>query len=480
MDIKVVVTRAGIFVIVYTLVLGIPFWLGYITKSWFSATGLAVVLATLGPFIYTSLRKRAEDLLLKDQRRYQKALREAAKSMTRNRDLDKLAQAIDLIVVEEVKVSFAAIYLKDEEYNSFKRRHYFPPQEKDRFLEFIPLEANLIKILYEHKRPLTSEELGHQDKIDLDSGLVIPCFMEDELLGFMVLGPKPNNQIYTQDDLVVFETLSYSTSLAIENSQFWREIEEHQRQARIQEMDLFSYSLAHEIDNPMNNIKTVARYLKDYLLKELNLSPEKQKEVESVADSILGSQERVSGMVKAIEEFGKPTTGEFGPLKLEDVLKNYFDLYLPEFKYHGIFFTKEVPEKIPYIRGVKQELMQILANFSNNSIHALLATKEKKIHLKIEVPNSDFIRIIFKDNGYGITEEKLRSIFAPFVTTKASTEGKGMGLYTIRRIIERHKGRVWVESEGKGKGATFYIELPIAKDVTEEDFKKEDKGKRLF
>lgn len=481
MDIKVALTRTGIFVIVYTMVLGIPLILGYRYGLWQIAAWLMLILATSGPFIFQYLQHRAEDIFLKDQRRYQKTLRELSKTMTRFRDLDKLFQVIVSTVIEQVKVSFSGVYLKDEEYKSFKLKHYFPQEEKSRFQEFIPLDHSLIKVLYKKKAPLLSEEIADQDKINLDAGLVIPCFMEDNLLGFMVLGAKPNNQMYTQDDLIVFETLSYSTSLAIENSQFWKEIEEHQRQARIKEMDLFSYSLAHEIDNPMSSIRTAVIYLKDYFLKELNLPLEKEKEMESGLNSILGSQERVSAMVKAIEEFGKKTTGEFSPLSFEDVLKSYLDFYSPEFKYHGIFFTKEVPDKIPYIRGSKQELMQVLVNFSNNSMHALLGTKEKKVHLKVEIPNSDFIRIIFKDNGYGISEEKVRSIFAPFVTTKASTEGRGMGLYTIRRIIERHKGRVWAESEGKGQGAAFIIELPIARDVSEEGVKKEeDRGKRLF
>jgi signal transduction histidine kinase len=126
--------------------------------------------------------------------------------------------------------------------------------------------------------------------------------------------------------------------------------------------------------------------------------------------------------------------------------------------------------------------MEVLANLSDNAIHAILGTeeKEKRIILKVEIPSQDFIRIILKDNGYGITEEKIRSIFAPFVTTKASTEGRGMGLYNCRRIIERHKGKIWAESEGKSKGAAFIIELPIAHEITEEDFKEEVKGKRLF
>jgi len=303
-------------------------------------------------------------------------------------------------------------------------------------------------------------------------------------LAILILGAKSSTQTYTPDDLLVFENFSYATSLAIENCTYWKEIEERHRQARIAEMDLFSYSIAHEIDNPLTAIKTAVRFLRDFFLKELNLSPEKQKEAEDVLNSILKNQERISAMIKAVEEFGKPVSAEFGPLKLEDVLKSYLELYLPQFKHQGISFTQEMPDKkIPYLRGLKQELMQVLVNFSNNSIHALLGVpqgEQKRILLKVETLDADFVRITFKDNGYGIVKEKLSSIFGAFTTTKASTEGRGMGLYACRRIIERHKGKLWAESEGKGKGAAFIIELPIAKDITEEDFKKEDKGRMMF
>jgi signal transduction histidine kinase len=55
-----------------------------------------------------------------------------------------------------------------------------------------------------------------------------------------------------------------------------------------------------------------------------------------------------------------------------------------------------------------------------------------------------------------------------------------MGLYDATKIVQKHKGKIWAESEGAGCGATFIIELPIAKDISEQDFNKEDKGKRLF
>jgi two-component system sensor histidine kinase DctS len=247
-------------------------------------------------------------------------------------------------------------------------------------------------------------------------------------------------------------------------------------------MDLYSYSVAHEIDNPISGIKTSALYLRDFFIRELNLSESQKKEVESSLNAILRDQDRISALIKAVEEFGKPVSAEFGPLRLKEVLKSYLEMYLPQFNHHGILLTQDIPESIPFLRGSKQELMQVLVNLSNNSIHALLGVPQggqKHIHLKVEAP-TDFIRIIFSDNGYGIVREKLNSIFAPFTTTKASTEGKGMGLNTCRRIIERHQGKLWAESEGKGKGASFIIELPIAKDITEADFKKPTKGQRLF
>ena len=489
LDINVALTRAGIFAFVYTLVLGIPFGVIILAKPFIANLGyygmlipllLGMSLASAGPFIYMYLQRRAEDLLLADQRRYQKALRELSKTMTRIRDLDKLLKMIVLTVADTVKVSYAGIYLKDEEYKSYALKHYYPKLKESRFPEVIPLESPLISSLYSQKRPLTQEEAGVSAGFSLDSGLAIPCFMEDELLGFLIMGPKPNNQIYTSDDILVFETLSYSTSLAIENCRFWREIEDRQRKARLQEMDTYSYSLAHEIDNPVQIILGEAGFLKKFFLKDASLSEEKQKDAETILDFILESAARISGMVRAIREFGSPTTGELKPLKIKDVAESYLRLYLPQFKAEGVVLEKLIPEGLGMVRGEKPELMQVLVILSNNSLHAMKYSKEKKITLKLEQVNSDIVRISFTDTGCGIKKELLPIIFSPFTTTKASSEGTGMGLYNAKKIIDRHKGRIWAESEGENRGVTFFIELPFAKDVKPEELEEKDKGKRLF
>jgi len=479
MDINIAITRAGIFGIVYALVLGIPFWFGIKTSLWQYSTIIMTVLATSGPFIYNYLRHRAEERILREQRKYQGVLRELSKTMSRIRDLNKLLKAVVSTIVDTVKVSFAGVYLKEDKYKAYQLKHYYPTTSQTKFPESIPLESNLARVLFHQKRPLLSDEIGQSDNISLDTGLAIPCFMEDDLLGFMILGSKPRREMYTPDDLVVFETLSYSMGLAIENCRFWKEIEDRHRKARLQEMDTYSYSLAHEIDNPMQIILGQTVLLQKYLVKDLNLPQEKQKDIEESFDSILEASRRVSKMVSAIRDFGQPTTGEMKPLRIEEVVDSFSQLYLPQFKTNRVIFSREITAKLGFIRGEKPELMQVLVILANNSLDAMKYAKTKKITLKIE-SSQGHIRTILSDTGSGIKKQDLPIIFSPFVTTKASSVGTGMGLYNAKKIIKRHKGKIWAESEGQDKGASFIIELPIAKDISEEEFKKQDKGKMIF
>ena len=473
LDINLALTRAGIFIIVYTFVLGIPFVIGYKYGLWHTATWFMLFLATLGPFFYTYLRRQAEETLLKDQRRYQEILKNLSKTMVNIRDLDELLKTNTSTIVDAVKVSFAAIYLKSSEYGSFQLKTYYPDSAKSRFQEFIPFDHTLINILNHQKRPLSNEEIGPQDKINLDSGLVIPCFGKDGLLSIIILGAKTNNKMYTNDDIFTFENFSYATSLAIENCTFWKEIEDRHRKARLQEMDAFSYSLAHEIDNPMTFVCNLARFLKEHFLKYIT-DPEERKEVEEMCNIIMEGSERVMGMVKAIRQFGQKTTGELEPLNLQEVIEGFFKLYSPELKANFIIFSKEMPDEIIYVKGVAAELQQVLMIFAKNAIHAMMYSQEKKIYLKVIKFNQSTVRIAVSDTGYGIKKENLHTIFEPFFTSKASTEGTGMGLHNAKGFVLRHQGRIWAESEGEGKGATFIFELPILQDVKPEDFKKKD------
>ena len=75
------------------------------------------------------------------------------------------------------------------------------------------------------------------------------------------------------------------------------------------------------------------------------------------------------------------------------------------------------------------------------------------------------IRLIVKDSGMGMSEKDLGRLFTKFARSEAAQKidpnGLGLGLYFVKRVVEDHKGKVWAESEGEGKGSAFLVELPL-------------------
>jgi len=189
---------------------------------------------------------------------------------------------------------------------------------------------------------------------------------------------------------------------------------------------------------------------------------------------------RVYDMVKAVREFSKQDTGDFTTVSLDDVVKNSL-LLSPQIRTENIKLTEEVEPGL-MVHGNKVQLENVLVNLIGNGTHAVGKNDlaNRRFWLKVYRKNDDKVRIEFEDNGYGIPPGKdpkrgvefREAIFMDFVTTKASSTNTGMGLSHCRKTIDRHKGRIWAESEGEGKGAKFVIELPLWKDEVNDDENK--------
>jgi two-component system phosphate regulon sensor histidine kinase PhoR len=108
------------------------------------------------------------------------------------------------------------------------------------------------------------------------------------------------------------------------------------------------------------------------------------------------------------------------------------------------------------MRFVIQTLVENAINYSKDNC-SIIVNVEKK---------DNMIIISVKDSGIGIAKEELPRMFTKFYRGKEArstdTEGMGIGLYMTHDIVTRHHGKIWVESEGPGKGSTFSISLPVA------------------
>lgn len=151
LNITALATRALIFITVYGVLLVLPlfsffsskFTLSKILASsnwWLLPFSIAIyaIIASIAPFVYLFFQRRAEAIMLRDQRRYQQALRELAKTMTRIRDLDQLLKTVTSSIVDTVKVNFAAIYINETNYNAYQIKHCSPAEEKSLFREIHP------------------------------------------------------------------------------------------------------------------------------------------------------------------------------------------------------------------------------------------------------------------------------------------------------------------------------------------------------
>jgi len=132
----------------------------------------------------------------------------------------------------------------------------------------------------------------------------------------------------------------------------------------------------------------------------------------------------------------------------------------------GLYLRYEKPKQvIPLIRGDQEKVKQAVSNIINN---AILYTISGGVTVSVSVIGS-LVRITVKDTGVGIEQDEMEKIFQSFSRGKRGselhTQGTGLGLYVAKSFMAMHKGKITVYSEGKDKGSTFFIDMPIRADI---------------
>jgi len=493
MDITVAITRGTVFAVVYAFVLGIPVAVGFWAKTYLSNTiggnwwlvpvGITLILASLGPTIYDVLRQRTE----KERRRYQENLIALAKEMTLTKDLRSLLVLIIRRVTKEIGISYARIYLLDKKTNQYVREVRYGKERRRQFFgDSLSKDAPLIQVLSRSrdKGPLLREEVishfesnepEHLEEVkdqlrSMGAAVLLPAFIGEELIAFLSLGTKRSKEIYTPDDLGMFKILAGQAGLAIENAQFYQELEEAQatilQAAKLSSIGELAAGFAHQIDNPLGIIslgcQLCIRDIKEDFVQE-NLTEKGKKALEAMRDrldKVIDTAHRAADLVQRIKGYAKPSDRDFEPTDLNSVVGDALILAQYQISHGAIDVTKDIPQNLPKIKGVGVQLEQALLNMIINACEAMAGKKgELTISARVANENPEIVEVVLVDNGCGIPRENLKKIFDVFFTTKGP-QGTGMGLSLAYRIIKDHNGDIAVESE-VGKGTKFTVSLPI-------------------
>ena len=116
-------------------------------------------------------------------------------------------------------------------------------------------------------------------------------------------------------------------------------------------------------------------------------------------------------------------------------------------------------KKMPILHGDRTQLTEVLKILLENAVKFMGSQSQPQIEIGTRVGEANSTIFYVRDNGMGIESEYHEKIFGLFNKLDATSAGTGVGLTLVRRIIELHGGRIWVESEGLGKGSTFCFTL---------------------
>lgn len=247
---------------------------------------------------------------------------------------------------------------------------------------------------------------------------------------------------------------------------FNKMIEEHEKHQdqliqthKIAAIGTLTSGIAHELNNPINNINMTAEYIM------LNYEELKDQEKKELLEDIVAQGDRASNTVKDLLVFTRLKTHGKEEIEITSAINNTLRLLKNQLVIQNIKLEQNYPAELPLVYGNKHNLQQVFMNLLTNALHAMPSGGILQIRIRKEdKEGKDFIVIDVIDNGIGIKRENIQKIFEPFFTTKEVEKGTGLGLAVTFSIIRKHGGTLTVESE-EGKETVFSVHLPFLEKV---------------
>ena len=229
-------------------------------------------------------------------------------------------------------------------------------------------------------------------------------------------------------------------------------------QDKMMSLGRLAASVVHEINNPLSGILNYLR-LMIRIINRGALDEKQRQKFQRYLDLVENETERCSDIISSLLTFSRKSPPDFGEVKVDELLNRCMILSQHKLELSNIRPLISIEPGIPPITGDFNQLQQCVINLIFNAIDAMPDGGTLTLKGRYAAPNGQ-VQIIVSDNGPGIAPEDLPHIFEPFFTTKNEGYGVGLGLSTVYGIVERHDGKVIVDSR-KGQGSKFTIELPI-------------------
>ena len=212
-------------------------------------------------------------------------------------------------------------------------------------------------------------------------------------------------------------------------------------------------SIGHELNNLIGGLLVHTKLLQTF--------KDKPDKVQEIAELILTTLEKVALHGKNLLSLSRPSKPRFEPLNLNNIINDTTETLILSGVLKQFKINKNLCDCIELVYGDRHLIEQVVRNLEINSAHAMSDKGNLILQTKI-AENSDYMEVIFQDNGSGIPIEVKDKIFEPFFTTKSEGQGTGLGLPIVKDIIELHNGYIHLDSK-PGEGTTITVGFPLMK-----------------
>ena len=399
--------------------------------------------------LYSQLRKQIDRLTV---------LYALSRELTATLEVDVILNKMHESVKEVIPFDHLAIHLYSEEHEAALKALERSQSElqptircsAQRFGE----EAPERKVILQHGsvRELQNVAGGHEQ---LTATMCVPMMANQRILG-IISCRCVMAQGYSDTQLRLLESIGNLGAIAIEKAQLYEQIVEKSNEVlrRNKELDDFTYVVSHDLKEPLITIEGYSKML----LKDFQQGvPEEAK---GFLDTISRSSARMKRLIEdllVLSRVGR-VTESFKPVAMHDIITEALsDL---EFAIRRRNVRLIVQDEMPEVLGNETHLQILFRNLISNAVKF-----NTSAHPVVEIGSSpgdgSTCTLFVRDNGIGIDKEFFERIFTVFQRLHSAEEyeGTGAGLAIVKKIIEMHHGKIWVESE-VGRGSTFYVTLP--------------------
>jgi len=240
-----------------------------------------------------------------------------------------------------------------------------------------------------------------------------------------------------------------------ELSAYVRKLEESQEQLiraeKLTSLGQLAASIAHEINNPLAGVLVYTQLLS----KKVTGDAFKKEEALSNLSKMETEISRCSRIIRNLLDFARQKEPTLRLVDVNQVIEQVLSMVGHQAQMQNVEVVQEFSPSLPKVVADFDQLQQIFTNLALNAIQAMPEGGE--LTVRSSAVDSE-VRVDVQDTGCGISKENMSKLFTPFFTTKVKGKGVGLGLAVVHGIIERHKGRIEVQSD-VGKGTTFSVYL---------------------